>query len=107
MAGRVTRTSHTVLKGTVITVALEFEYPDEDDDEDWATNEIDEGPYDLVGDIILNVIGPGIVAGRLARGGNRTWREGVFVEANTPVAFQPGGPVRQVDDITQSSFAVT
>ena len=106
MAGTVTRTSHTVLKGTVITVALEFEYPDEDDDEDWATNEIDEGPYDLVGDIILTVVGPGTVAGRLARGGNVTWRQGVFIEADTPVAFRSGGPIRQVDDITRSSFAV-
>ena len=99
--------THTVIVGrqleaTSITMAYTFAYGDEWDGTDWdADTAPDLDPFDLVGEWVVTVAGPGTIHGGIyRRQTNNLWREGDFTEAASPVPFPVGGPIRQVEDIS-------
>jgi hypothetical protein len=58
----------------------------------------------LEGPIIAEIVGPGVFTVKVWRGADQTknpWREIVgLVEADSPVTFPVGGPVKNLSDIT-------
>jgi hypothetical protein len=99
MAGTVTRTMVFSFGDTTLTADYTFAYGDEHDAVDW------DGPreaipvtdaFDLVGNIVVNVTGPGTIHGtyyRLQGNSRNPWREADLTAANTPMLWVVGrGP---------------
>lgn len=110
VAGTVTRFVVHQLGDTTLTGAYTFAYGDEFDGTDWDTSTIPEGPFDLTGDMVVTVTGPGTVFAGIYRWIGQSpnlWRSGTFTAGNTPQSFPTGtGPnPRQVQDLARTEVA--
>ncbi len=107
MAGTVTRTQRLTFGDTTLVADYTFAYGDEHDGVDWDGDPEglpDESVFDLTGDIVVTVTGPGTIHAVFFRQQGRSrnpWREGDLSAANTPLTFPTGsGPnPRVVSDL--------